>query len=111
MNTFKERLIYARERFKLSQAGLAEAIGVSRGVIFNLENKEWNRQPVVIDAICARLNINKEWLLTGDGPMEPDNDRSKILDELYQVCADLTEPQQRFMLDVIRSMKKNEIID
>lgn len=110
MYTFRDRLRYARERFNLSQAGLAESIGVSRGVIFNLENKEWTKQPVVIDAICNRLNVSKEWLLTGHGPMEPENERSKILDELYRVCATLSGPQQEYLLDQIRVMQKHNVL-
>lgn len=111
MNTFRERLVFARNRFNLSQAALASEIGVSRGVIYNLENKEWEKQPVVIDAICKRLNINKEWLLDGIGPMEIDNERSRIIDELYRACATLTGPQQQYILEQIRLMQKYQIVE
>ena len=94
----------------MSQASLAKEIGVSRGVIFNLENKDWAKQPVVIEAICTRLNVNKEWLLDGVGPMIQDTRRSLLLDELAQECAGLTEAQQRFLLDTIKSMKQHNVL-
>jgi len=111
MNTFRERLRCARERFNLSQAGLADEIGVSRGVIFNLENKEqMKRQPVVIAAICDRLHVNMEWLMDGTGPMEPENTRNELLEELRKVCSELTEQQQLYILETIRTMQKYNIV-
>ena len=108
MDTFRDRLRHARERFGLSQAALAERIGLSRGVIFNLENKDSAKQPIVIEAICRELNISKSWLLDGVGSMEPDNERAKILDELYHVCSELSEAQQLYVLDFIEMMKKHQ---
>lgn len=109
MNTFRDRLRYARERFGLSQAGLADRIGLSRGAIFNLESRDCAKQPIVIRAICDELNINQEWLLDGIEPMEPDNERTKILNELYQACSELSEAQQKCVLDFIELVKKHQM--
>lgn len=89
---------------------LAEAIGVTRGVISNIEYGKTDPPQIVINAVCGVLNINKEWLQFGRGPMEPENERSKILDELYQICSTLTEAQQLYLLDQIRVMKKHNIL-
>lgn len=83
---------------------LAEAIGVTRGVISNIEYGKTDPPQIVINAVSHTLNINKDWLMYGHGPMEPENERSKILDELYKVCATLSEPQQLFLLETIRAM-------
>lgn len=56
----------------VSQAQLAEAIGVHRVTV-----SEWERSPQVhisskhVIAICNFLNLESTWLLTGQGPMRP----------------------------------------
>ena len=46
MNTLGERLNYARKQKGYTQDSLAQTIGVSRGVIFNLEKTRQNRRPL-----------------------------------------------------------------
>lgn len=106
MKTLGERLVHARKTRGYTQAQLAEASFVSRAVIANIETNRFTTQMVVLVAICDALNINKDWLINGTGSMEPDNNRAKILDELYQVCSTLTEAQQLFLLDTIKSMQR-----
>lgn len=106
MKTIGERLISARKQRGHTQVSLANSIGVSRGAIGNIEYEQGMPSQILLNAICKELNINQEWLLNGVGPMEPDNNRAKILDELYQVCSTLTEAQQLFLLDTIKSMQR-----
>ena len=73
MNTLGERLNYARKQKGYTQDSLAQTIGVSRGVIFNLEKNKTEPQAIVINAVCQILNINKEWLTDGTGDMESGN--------------------------------------
>ena len=77
MNTLGERLTYARKRNGFTQDSLAESIGVSRGVIFNLEKNKTEPQTIVINAICQILKINKEWLISGTGEMEDSSEASQ----------------------------------
>lgn len=51
MNTLGERLYYVRKSKGYTQDSLAESIGVSRGVIFNLEKNKTQPQLIVINAI------------------------------------------------------------
>lgn len=109
MKTLGERLKDARKSKGLSQEALASSVGVSRGVIQNLEYNRAEPQPIVIKAICNTLNINENWLLTGEGDMVDNSDAirsAKILSELYDVAKDLSEEEQLYILDVIQSMKK-----
>ena len=73
MNTLGERLNYARKQKGYTQDSLAQTIGVSRGVIFNLEKNKTEPQAIVINAVCQILKINKEWLTDGTGDMESGN--------------------------------------
>lgn len=109
MNTLGERLNFARKKNGYTQDSLAETIGVSRGVIFNLEKNKTEPQTIVINAICQTLKINKEWLTNGIGEMENSSEVSqsaKILSELYDVAKELSEDEQLYLLDTVKALKQ-----
>ena len=106
-----QRLKEARKSRKISQDMLAEKIGASRGVITNIEHDKIAKpQPMVINAICNVLEINKEWLLDGLGPMNVPADKNQdtqILSEIYEQAQKLSEEEQLFILDMIKSYTKH----
>lgn len=109
MNTLGERLNYARKKNGYTQDSLAESIGVSRGVIFNLEKNKTEPQAIVINAICRNLKINKKWLMDGTGEMEDTSATSqsaKILAELYEVAKGLSVDEQLYLLDIVKALKQ-----
>lgn len=109
MDTLGERLTVARKARGKTQESLAEIIGVSRGVIFNLEKSKTAPQLIVINAICQALKINKEWLLHGKGEMEDNSDAAKsakILSEIRDLSEQLSEEEQRYILDIIKSYQR-----
>ena len=108
MDTLGKRLSYARRKKGYTQDSLAASIGVSRGVIFNLEKDKTTPQTIVINAICKTLIINKDWLTDGLGDMEDKSDfiqSTKILAELYDVAKELSEEEQLFLLDMVKAVK------
>lgn len=108
METLGERLNYARRHRGYTQNSLAESIGVSRGVIFNLEKGKTVPQTIVINAICRTLKINSDWLLNGVGEMEQKEDPArsdKVLRELYEFVSGLSEDEQLYLLDTARALK------
>lgn len=109
MNTLGERLNYARKKNGYTQDSLATAIGVSRGVIFNLEKNKTEPQAIVINAICSTLKIKKDWLVNGKGEMEETIDTSqsaKVLAELYNIAKELSEDEQLYLLDTVKALKQ-----
>ena len=91
-----------------TQDSLARTIGVSRGVIFNLEKNKTEPQAIVINAVCQILKINKEWLTDGTGDMESGNQAfqsAKLLEELYDIAKELSEDEQLFLLDTVKALK------
>lgn len=109
MNTLGERLNYVRKKKGFTQDSLAESIGVSRGVIYNLEKNKTEPQTIVINAICQTLKISKEWLVDGTGEMEDTRENSKsakILAELYEVAESLSENEQLYLLDTVKALKQ-----
>ena len=108
MDSLGERLKYARKHKKCTQDSLAKIIGVSRGVIFNLEKNKTEPQMIVINAICQTLSINKDWLMSGGGEMERTEKASqsaKTLIALHEVIKDLTEEEQLYLLEITKAMR------
>ena len=64
----------ARKARGYTQDSLAEALGMSRGVITNIEYGRAEPQTLVIKAICDILHISQTWLMTGNGNMDIDFD-------------------------------------
>ena len=108
-----KRLKEARKSTGVTQEELAKMIGTSRGVITNLEHdKIETPQPLIINAVCNFLKINKEWLLNEEGEMCNGDDISqnhKVLSDIYSIVKELSEDEQRYILDVITSYKKHII--
>ncbi len=107
MDTLGERLNYVRKKNGYTQKGLGEAIGVSRGVIYNLEKNKTAPQAIVINALCQHLNVSRDWLLYNVGGMEDTSDlplKTKILAELYQIIRELSEEEQAYLLNVAKSL-------
>ena len=108
MNTLGERLKLCAETKGIYPDSLAQTIGVSRGVIFNLEKNKTEPQAIVINAVCQILKINKEWLTDGTGDMEAGNQAfqsAKLLKELCDIAKELSEDEQLFLLDTVKSLK------
>lgn len=69
VNTISERLKTTREALKLSQEQLASLAHVSQGTIGNVESGA-RKNPRELLAIAKALNVNPEWLKSGEGPKE-----------------------------------------
>lgn len=105
-----ERLKKARKSKGITQEKLAKMIGTSRGVITNLEHdKIETPQPLIINTLCNLLEVNKEWLLHGVGKMDNAETvkSAKILSDIYSIAKELSEEEQLYILDVIKSYKKH----
>lgn len=70
----RERCIAVRKSNGLTQQAFAERIGVSVGVISNIELGRAPATPVVCIAICSKFHIREEWLFHGEGEMMSSDD-------------------------------------
>ncbi|AVK49382.1 XRE family transcriptional regulator [Clostridium sp. MF28] len=108
--TLGERLKTARKFKGLTQDKLAEKIGTSRGVVTNLEHdKTETPQPLIINALCNALEISQEWLINGIGEMNNSEAirSSKVLSEIYSISKELSEEEQLYILDVIKTYRNH----
>lgn len=70
VNTFGNRLRFARNLRQLTQQELARLCGLSQGAIGNYETDS-RRSPKDVFRIAEALNVEAAWLAMGTGPMEP----------------------------------------
>ena len=98
-----ERIRRARRQANLSQAALAEYVGVQRSAVSNWEANGGGAQPTMVNllAIATACNVAIEWLGTGRGPSHLGHDASM---DIPAADADLGElPAERELLKLFRS--------
>ena len=98
------RLRQARKSRGFTQDSLAKALGVSRGVIANIEYEKAEPQTIVIHAICECLQISKNWLLSGEGNMNvlPNSElKVQTIAEINDIINDLSDHELNFVVDML----------
>lgn len=68
-NTVNERITLVRKSLKLSQTAFGEKLGVSRGVIKNIDESITTPKSEFLSLICKVYNVDPDWLETGEGEM------------------------------------------
>ena len=63
------RVKILRQALGMSQTDFGAKIGVTRGVINNLDRGLTDLQDPLLSLICSVFNARREWLETGEGEM------------------------------------------
>lgn len=95
-----ERIRALRKELKLSQEAFGERIGVSKGVIVNLELERAPAKDLMLKMICRTFNVNPLWLESGEGEMFLDVPDT-ILDDLA-VEFDLSPTEKNIVTNYLR---------
>lgn len=99
-----ERITMVRKELKMSQTEFGENIGVSRGVIKNIDDKKVLVKPLLLQQICKTYNVNETWLTTGEGEMFVKQSR---MDEIAQfVGRTLATTEDTFQKRLIAALSK-----
>lgn len=105
MSTIGKRLKLIRKHKGMTQKQLAEMLKVTENYIYRLENDKRNIQENTIEILKLNLNINKDWLMTGNGEMFIDPlegiEASEHLKVLCRKIMDLPQDQQDKVLKMI----------
>lgn len=82
----KERILRIRKESKMTQDVFAERLGLSKNFVWMLEKGDRVPSDRTIADICREFNVNKEWLLTGNGDMYdvPEDETAAIVSELLE---------------------------
>lgn len=120
MTTISERIKLCRKQLKLSQNAFGERLGVSRDVIKNLELGIVDVKEHFIKLMCLELNVDEEWLRTGEGEMFKVNDIDSSLayamgklavtenpdvKKALLLLTELTDEQLIYIAEMVKSLK------
>ena len=98
------RITQLRKHLNLSQTSFGERLGISRGVIKNIDEHNAPAKPLLIQQICKEYNVNREWLETGEGEMFNPIDRDVEL--AGYVAEILTEDNGSIRKRIIETMRR-----
>lgn len=83
----ENRIKQVRKSLNLNQVEFGLKLGISVGVISNIElhrNKSDISKNPICNLICSIFNVNPDWLLTGEGEMFIDSSNNTSLSSLQQ---------------------------
>lgn len=102
MALFKDMLKYLRSRENLSQAELAEKLGVAKSTISMYEVGKREPDFETLEAIADLFNVDMNFLLGKDGS---ENDHYYLNDETRQIAQEAFEnPELRTLFKVARDI-------
>lgn len=88
LDSLEKRFAWARKAREYSQVRLAAALGVSQGAIEKLENGKVLK-PEYLPEAAKLLKVRYEWLLTGEGQWEDEEN------EFLSVMGKIDDPELR----------------
>ena len=90
----RERVKKLRKSLNLTQTEFGQKIGVSVGVIANLELDRAKINPIMVQHICDVFGVSRKWLETGDGEMFLDLGEDAQFELL---CTEIAESEDDFI--------------
>ena len=94
------RVKILRQALGMSQTDFGANIGVTRGVINNLDRGLTDLQDPLLSLICSVFNARREWLETGEGEMfEPEDAELPFYDAMGIITNDEPDSfRKRFVI-------------
>ena len=97
-----QRMKMVREALGMSQANFAESADIGLGVIKNIDSNRTEPNDHFYNVLCARYNINRAWLETGEGEMFVEMSRAeKIGRFVSDVLEDEPDSFRRRLIDIL----------
>ena len=113
MAEMKERIQEIRKELNISQRDFAKKVFISKSLLCDIEKGSRSINDRTIQLISTEFNINKDWLLTGEGDMftapPPDIQLEKLINifnQLDQSLRDCLLEQSKALLKI----KKDRMI-
>lgn len=100
-----ERIRTIRQKTKLSQQEFGKLLGVSRDVISNLEYARVQPKEPFLTLLCNTFDVNKKWLLTGEGEMTDKNIQSqRNIKEALEIFDNLAPELQEYAIQQLKGL-------
>lgn len=104
-----ERIKQIRKALNLSQDDFGKKLGVTRGVITNIELNKTEPKPLFIKLICETFEVNEDWVVNGTGEMFIQKSRSDaIADFLADVLKEEDDSFKRRFVEMLASLSVEE---
>ena len=101
-----ERVKHLRKANGLSQTEFAESLGVTRGVIVNIEKERLasiDTKMSLLNLMCEKYGCRREWLIDGEGEMMQDLSREQ---EIIRAVSEMFAGDDSFKQDIISMLVK-----
>ena len=94
------RVKILRQSLGMSQTDFGTKIGVTRGVINNLDRGLTELQDPLLSLVCSVFNARREWLESGEGEMfEPQDAEAPFYDAMGIITNDVPDSfRKRFVI-------------
>lgn len=102
------RLKKLRKTLKLTQQEFADSLKMSRSNIGSIESGIINLTDRNIDIICEKHNVNKDWILTGEGDMFVELSEDDELGILIGEFLAENDPYKKKVIKTMLSMKDED---
>lgn len=104
-----ERIKVFRKSLGLSQTTFGEMLDVSMSAVRKWESGENVPSDAVISLMQMRMNLNKDWLLTGNGDMTMKKSRDKEIESFLVNILVSDLPYTRELISVLSQMSTLEL--
>lgn len=104
-----ERIKVFRKSLGLSQTTFGEMLDVSMSAVRKWESGENVPSDAVISLMQMRMNLNKDWLLTGNGDMTMKKSRDKEIESFLVNILASDLPYTRELISVLSQMSTLEL--
>ena len=99
------RVKKVRLRKGISQEQFGEIIGIKKAAISKIENGENSLSKGNLLAICRQFNVNKEWLINGNGEMFTPKSKEDEIRNFYENAissnSDIAKIQRKFISTLV----------
>jgi transcriptional regulator with XRE-family HTH domain len=106
MTGIKERIKEIREKLNISQRDFAQKIFISQTLLGDIELGNRTATERTIQLISTEFNVNKEWILTGQGDMFMAPPPDIQLEKLIEIYKQLDKPLRNYLLEQSKSLLK-----
>lgn len=102
-----DRIKAIRKIAGISQEKFGEMLGISRNVVANIECNRYEASATLIELICLKFHVNKNWLMNGIGDMYQTNDDADIDCKIMNLYNSLPDEHKTIVRNFLSDMLAN----